>query len=89
MQQYRIVRRTTGKGKQTSPGGFAVAAKMAAQASLHRKNKIVKEYHYFKSRDAAAKSIAQDSIADPASSWGRVHLEGRLMCFAAIKYRKY
>ena len=88
MQQFRITRRITGKGKPSSPYEECREKKMQ-KAEFLKQNRILKEHHYFKTREAAAKYIEQDLVKDPASTWGSVWPDNRTMRFAAIKYRKY
>lgn len=89
MQQFKITRKIVGKGKPSSPGAFANQQRNLQKAEFLKENRILKEHHYFKTREAAAKYIEKDLIKDPASTWGAIWPDSRTLRFAAIKYRKY
>lgn len=83
MQQCKIGRTITGKAKSFS------TINQSKIASRFRKNKIIREYHYFRTREAAEKYITTESEKDPDSSYSKIWPDKATTKYALIKFRKY
>ena len=83
MQQYGIKKLITGKAKSFS------TINQERRAINYSKNRIIREYHYFKTKERAEKYIELDQKDDSGSSYSRIWTDKSTSSFALIKYRKF